>query len=85
MVISHEEANRILDTNSAAEFDKLRGLPGHCLDPVDWDSACALVKEGTFESLGVLGRHPRDTVVYRRFRKQVPCRLRATESQYQPP
>ena len=71
MVISPEEANRILDSNSTSEFDKLRGLPGHCLDPIDWPTACRLVQEGSFNSLGTLGRHPRDTVVYRGFRKQV--------------
>ena len=76
MTTSPDEANWILDHNSVLEFDKLRGLPGHCLDPIGWDTACKLVKEGTIESLGVLGRHPNDTVIYRHFRKRVKATVR---------
>lgn len=70
---SRAEVDRILDTNSAAEFESLRGLPGVCLEPTGWAAACQLVHEGSEESLGKLGRHPRDTVVYRNFRRQVGC------------
>ena len=63
----------ILDLNLQDQFERLRGLPGHCLEPVDWATACQLVQQGSEESLGKLGRHPRDTVVYRRFRRQVSC------------
>ena len=65
------EVDRIIDINSADEFYKLRDTPGFCLEATSWATACQLVEEGTVNSLGQLGRHPRDIVTYRQFRRQV--------------
>jgi hypothetical protein len=57
--------------HSETEYWKLRGVPGYCLEPMSWDSATALINEGTFESLGKLGRSPEDVAVYWDFRSKV--------------
>ena len=66
-----ELVDAILKDNRTEEFEKLRGAPGICLDPVPWDTARQLVQENSVESLSKLGRHPAGIVQYRSFRSKV--------------
>lgn len=70
-VLSKAEVDKILDENIEAGFERLRGLPGHCLEALPWEEVKHLVQLNTEESLGTMGRHPSGTVVYRRFRRQM--------------
>ncbi|KAK9818142.1 hypothetical protein WJX72_007762 [[Myrmecia] bisecta] len=65
------DVERILASGSTDEFEKLRGVPGFCLEPTSWEKASRLAEENTEASLGQLGRHPSDIIVYRRFRSKV--------------
>lgn len=78
--ISQTEVDRIIAQNSVAEFDKLEGVPGYCLETTSWKDACRLVRIGTFEALGQLGRHPSHIVVYRQFKAKVSLWLGRTLS-----
>ena len=69
--INQEDVDRIIAENSTAEFFKLEGVPGYRLETTPWQEACRLVKCGTWECLGALGRHPSDIVVYRQFKGKV--------------
>lgn len=69
--LSKEEVHRILVSNATSEFDKLRGVPGISVDPITWETASALVKENTVDSLAKLGRSPAGLVAYWRFKAEV--------------
>ena len=69
--ISKADIERILSENRTSEFYKLEGVPGYRLTTLSWEEASNLAKTATFESLGALGRHPSDIVVYRRFKAKV--------------
>lgn len=69
--LTQVEVDRIINNNCTEDFCKLQGVPGYCLQKLSWEAACQLAREATFESLGTLGRHPSDIVVYRRFRGKV--------------
>lgn len=65
------EVNRILDNELVEEYCRLRHTPGFCLEAMPWAKIKQLVEENTEASLGNLGRHPSDIVVYRAFRTKL--------------
>ena len=65
------EAKRIIAENDVAAFERLRGVPGHQLDPVPWARVVELVKENTEAAYGHLGRSPAALVVYHHFKLKV--------------
>ncbi|KAK9836003.1 hypothetical protein WJX81_005227 [Elliptochloris bilobata] len=68
---SREEAAHIIAENDVAAFPRLRGVPGHQLEPVPWARVVVLAREATEAALGQLGRSPAALVVYHRFKLQV--------------
>ena len=69
--VSKAEVDNILDNNLTEHFELLRGTPGYCLETLTWETAKSLIREGTEQSLGKLGRHPASCVIYRQFRRKV--------------
>lgn len=69
--LSQAEVDRIIDNDVTSEFERLRGVPGYCLDAMSMGKAKELISDGSAECLGQMGRHPSATVVYHKFRRQV--------------
>lgn len=65
------EVAHIIDNKLENEYERLRWTPGFCIETMPWAHLHALIQEGTEQSLGQLGRHPRDIAVYWDFRRQV--------------
>lgn len=65
------EVDRIIGNKIEEDYGLLRYTPGFCLEPLSWDRMRQLVEEATEQSLGVLGRHPSDIVIYRAFRAKL--------------
>lgn len=69
--LSKAEVDKIIENNRTDQFHLLADTPGFVLDPMPLKKARELSAINTVESLGKLGRHPKDIRTYRLFRQQV--------------
>ena len=68
--LTAEDVARLVHGKQTAEYGRLRGYPGFCLDPMPWAEAAACVEDGGVAALGRMGRDPAGVATYWAWKKQ---------------